>query len=101
LREFPHLYVDNSGLCSPSRFAHVPRLANDELIASRTVYGSDWPVPSNAFYYTRKLGLKRMLALEGTRNSVNRDIATKRALGYPDATLTRAASVLAHLDRWL
>ena len=100
LREYPHLWVDNSGLCNPSRFAHVPRLAADPEITERTLYGSDYPVPSNALYFAGRLGLREVVRLERIKGVVGRDVAIKRALGYPDATLTRAASVLANLDRW-
>jgi predicted TIM-barrel fold metal-dependent hydrolase len=90
----PRLWVDNSGIANPSRFAHLPRLADDPLIVSRTLYGSDYPVPSSAAWYVRRLGLRRAAALERDRNPVRRDVATKRALGYPDDTLTRASAVL-------
>lgn len=100
LAEYPHLWVDNSGLCNPSRFAHVPRLARDPEITARTLYGSDFPVPANAFYYPRAMGLRRMVAFERMDNQIDRDIAIKRFFGYPDATLSRAQTVLANLDRW-
>jgi predicted TIM-barrel fold metal-dependent hydrolase len=100
LKEYPHLWVDNSGLCNPSRFAHVPKLAADPEITARTLYGSDYPVPANAFYYLGKLGPRKVWELERTANVVDRDVAIKRAFGYPEATLTRATRVLAHLDRW-
>lgn len=100
LREFPHLWVDNSGISNPSRFAHLPRLAADAEFTGRTLYGSDFPVPSHAVYYARRLGAGQVRALERIRNPFQRDVEMKRALGYPDATLTRAAGVLPHLDRW-
>jgi hypothetical protein len=40
-------------------------------------------------------------ALERIRNRMQRDIELKRALGYPDAVLTRAPQVLANLERWI
>jgi predicted TIM-barrel fold metal-dependent hydrolase len=101
LKEYPHLWVDNSGMCNPGRFAHAPRLARDELINSRTLYGSDWPVPSNSFYYVRELGFKEVLRLEKIKNLIDRDSEIKSILGYPEETFTRAADVLANLDRWL
>lgn len=100
LREFPHLWLDNSGLLNPARFLHAPKLANDNDFASRTLYGSDWPVPSNSFYFTAQLGLKKVIGLETMKNPINRDIMTKRLLGYPEDTLTRANLVLANLHRW-
>jgi uncharacterized protein len=101
LEAFPDLWVDNSGISNPSRFQHLPALARDPLIVSRTLHGSDFPVPSNAFYYPAALGLRRVAELEAIRNRMQRDIEIKRALGYPDEVLTRAASVLANVDRWL
>jgi uncharacterized protein len=101
LRRYPHLWVDNSGLANPGRYAHLPALAADPEIRDRTLYGSDFPVPSNAFYFLRRLGPRGVLALERTRNPFDRDVGIKRRLGYPDVTLTRAASVLPNLDRWI
>ena len=94
LARYPHLWVDNSGLANPSRFAHLPRLAGDPEFRDRTLHGSDWPVPSNAIYYPRKLGLRSVYRLERLPNSLQRDVELKRALGYPDATLSRATHVL-------
>lgn len=100
LREFPHLWVDNSGMSNPSRCFHLPRLARDPEIVERTLYGSDFPVPSHAVYYPHRLGPRGVWRVERTRNYFDRDVALKRALGYPDATLTRAAEVLPTLERW-
>jgi uncharacterized protein len=100
LQEYPHLWVDNSGMANPSRFAYLPRLAREPLFHARTLYGSDFPVPSNAFYFAGRIGPPTALALERVRNPFDRDVRIKRALGYPDRTLTRAERVLANLDRW-
>jgi len=100
LRRYPHLWVDNSGISNPSRFPHLPRFPRDGEIVARTLHGSDFPVPSNAFWYLKRLGARRVAALERIRNRMQRDIELKRALGYPDEVLTRAASVLPNLHRW-
>jgi uncharacterized protein len=101
LERFPQLWVDNSGISNPSRFQHLPRLARDAALVERTLHGSDFPVPSNALYYPRALGLGTVARLEAIRNRMQRDIEIKRALGYPDEVLTRGAAVLANLSRWL
>lgn len=101
LERFEHLWVDNSGISNPSRFAHLPRFARDAQLVERTIHGSDFPVPSNAFYYARQLGSREVVRLERIRNRMQRDIELKRALGYPDEVLTRAPRVLANLDRWI
>ncbi len=100
LHEYPHLWADNSGMANPSRFAYLPRLARDPLFQARTLYGSDYPVPTDAFYFAGRIGPRAALALERVRNPFDRDVRLKRALGYPDRTLTRAEGVLANLDRW-
>lgn len=101
LAEFPRLWVDNSGISNLSRFPHLPRFAKDEVLTARTLHGSDWPVPTNSFYYVRQLGRQRMLSLEREKNTLQRDVAIKRALGYPDEVLTRACEVLPNLGRWI
>ena len=100
LTSYNNLWVDNSGLCNPSRFSHVPKLAQDLQIASRTLYGSDWPVPSNAFYYAGKMPWQTIWRLERLNNRLDRDIEIKRFFGYLDKTLTRSSQVLANLERW-
>lgn len=101
LKTYPHLWVDNSGLCNPSRFLHVPKLAKDPAITERTLYGSDFPVPSNALYYAPQLGVKKTWQLEKIKNVLDRDIAIKKEFGYPDETLTNHHKVLANLECWI
>lgn len=101
MRRHAHLWVDNSGISNPSRWPHLPRFAADAELVARTLHGSDFPVPSNSFWYMRRLGARRVAALERIRNRMQRDIELKRALGYPDEVLTRAATVLPNLDRWI
>ncbi|HET7274932.1 MAG TPA: amidohydrolase family protein [Longimicrobiaceae bacterium] len=100
LIEHPNLWVDNSGMATPSRFKHLPRLALDSVFQERTLYGSDYPVPSNAIFYPRRLGRQTVVRLERERNLFQRDIGIKRALGYPDSTLTVANRVLPNIERW-
>ena len=58
-------------------------------------------MPSNAFWYVRRLGARQVAALERIRNRMQRDVELKRARGYPDDVLTRAAAVLPNLGRWI
>lgn len=97
LERYPGLWLDNSGMANPSRCRHLARLARDPQFVERTMYGSDYPVPSIPLHYPRRLGLRRAWRLQWERNPFDRDIGMKRGLGYPDATLTRAAGVLARL----
>jgi predicted TIM-barrel fold metal-dependent hydrolase len=92
---YPDLWVDNSGMANPSRFPSLPRAADDPLLVERTLYGSDYPIPSSALFYPRRLGPRAVREIQAESNYFDRDVRLKRALGYPDETLTRAAGVLA------
>lgn len=100
LERHPNLWLDNSGMANPSRFAHLPRLAADPLFRDRTLYGSDFPVPAIAALCAPWLGVRRAWTLGREPNLLARDVAIKRAVGYPDATLERAAALLPGLARW-
>src|SRR5680860_1245379 len=67
LAQYPSLWLDNSGMATPSRFLHLPKTALDPLFQERTLYGSDYPVPANAFYYPRRLGVRTAVRLERER----------------------------------
>jgi hypothetical protein len=99
LARYSNLWLDNSGMANPSRFPYLARLARDPLFQSRTLYGSDFPVPAMPLLYPR-LGTRRVLRIQRVRGPLERDILLKRSLGYPDDTLTRAESVLANLGHW-
>lgn len=103
LKKYDNLWVDNSGICNPSRFKFLPFLAKDQEICARTLYGSDWPVPSNSFYYMGKIAFSKILKLERIKNTIQRDIEIKKQLGVNDKTLTTAydQKVLANLDFWI
>lgn len=100
LARYPHLWLDNSGMANPSRFSHLPRLAVDPLFAERTLYGSDFPVPAFATLYIPWIGLRRAWKLEREPNLLARDVGIKRALGYSDTSLWRAADILPGLEHW-
>ncbi len=100
LHRYPNLWVDNSGLANPSRFMHLPRFARDPLIDSRTVHGSDYPVPCNPIYYRPQMTRDEFKRIRGERNRIQREVLLKRALGYSEETFHRAAELLPNLERW-
>lgn len=101
LSDYPNFWVENSGICNPGRAHNLFDLAETPLIAENTLYGSDFPVPSNAAYYINKFGFKKVMKLEKERNLIDRDVAIKREAGFLDETLVRPNEVLANLDYWL
>jgi uncharacterized protein len=100
LDQFPNLFVDNSGIANPSRWMHLPRFASDSRVAARTLHGSDFPVLPVASLYARRLGLPRTLRIEREPNPLQKEVRIKRAVGFTEDSFTRAASVLANVDRW-
>ncbi|MQA90733.1 MAG: amidohydrolase family protein [Gemmatimonas sp.] len=100
LGRYPNLWVDNSALASPSRFRHLPRFVADPLIRERSLHGSDFPVVADSFYYPGRLSIPEIIRIQRERNGLQREVLIKRAIGFPDAALYRAASVLSNLDRW-
>jgi uncharacterized protein len=100
LGQYPHLWVDNSGLCNPSRFIHLPYLARHPVIEARTLHGSDWPVPTSASLFLPRMGTQKTLEIARVKNALQRDIEIKSFFGYSEQTLTRANEVLAHLEHW-
>ncbi len=101
LSDYPNFWVENSGICNPGRAHNLFDLSLTPEISNKTLYGSDFPVPSNAIYYVKKFGFKKVLHLERIRNLIDRDVAIKREAGFDNETLTRPQKVLSHLDYWL
>lgn len=100
LERFPDLWLDDSGMANPTRFSYLARHAGEEAFVARTLHGSDFPVPVRPLLFPGALGPRRVLQLERLRNPLERDLRLKLALGYPEETLSRAAKVIANLDRW-
>jgi hypothetical protein len=89
----PRLYLDTSGFCSPLRGRAALARLSDPLLASRLVHGSGFPAPTHAFWFPLRLR-GRVRELESIPSPLERDVATKRALGVPDSAFTRAADLL-------
>lgn len=90
---YPNLYGDTAAFCSPYRGREVHARLSDAGLVSRLVHGSDFPVPTHPFWFPRRLA-GRVRELESIASPLERDIRTKRALGYPEAVFTRGAALL-------
>ena len=97
LRDYPRLWLDDSGMCNPARATALAHGAHDADLADRTLHGSDFPVPCNAVWFARRIPPRRIISLERIRNPLQRDLSIKRALGWSDDALTRAGRVLPRL----
>src|SRR5690606_33789672 len=100
MQRHSRLWIDDSGMANPTRFVYLARLASDPLIRERVMHGSDFPVPSSAVYFTGRLDARHVWALERVGNALEKDVQLKLALGYPEESLTRPATVLPNVSRW-
>ncbi len=95
LDRYPHLYADNSALCSPLRSKHL-RTCLQEKLQARMVHGSDLPIPvSGVWLWLRGLidyGTYR--TLEKIPNVLERDYQLKKALGFSPESFTRLRGLL-------
>jgi len=95
--EYSHIWLDNAALPNLSRFHQVNTFLKSSLFLSRTLHGSDYPIPTNAFYFPKKVGFSKIISLEKIKNPLSRDIEIKAALGFPKSCLSNASRVLINL----
>jgi len=95
MQKFPNLYTDQSALNLPIRSRLFSRLF-DDLISSRLVHGSDYPVPVTGLW----VWLRGMIDWETYRrlqripNVIERDYQIKRALGFSEDVFLRGWKLL-------
>jgi predicted TIM-barrel fold metal-dependent hydrolase len=100
MERYDNVYGDTSAFCSLVRRHQVKRFSTDKYV-DRIFHGSDWPIPSSSIYFLAELGFNTVMGLEKNRHPLDRDVATKRAMGVPDAMFTGAYGLLApRIDRW-
>ena len=94
LPRYPRLFGDNSALALAGKGRFVRGMLEPGVV-ERLVHGSDLPVPiqTTPMFLERKIGLRAWWRLRRMRNALARDIALKRALGFPEATFTRLATL--------
>ena len=96
MREFQNLYADTSALNVPTRSYGLRPCLENELLASRVVHGSDYPVPTSpAWAWVRGLiDSDQWASLKRINNPIEQDYETKVAAGFPDSHFTRINTLL-------
>lgn len=96
MREYPHLYADHSAMATLNRCDSVRELLEDELALERVIHGSDFPVPVGGFgpWSRRLISREDWAESRREKNVLQRDVALKRAMGFPEETLTRMSRLL-------
>jgi hypothetical protein len=91
-REHEHFYGDTAALNLPTRCYAYRRLLEDELLRSKLIHGSDWPILPVP---PAQLGVGGCIDAMAEDNWLKRDVLIKQALGLTAADYwTRAAKIL-------
>ncbi|MDQ3623983.1 MAG: amidohydrolase family protein [Verrucomicrobiota bacterium] len=92
---YPRLYADNSAFNIPIRSRVIPRCLHEPVV-SRLVHGSDFPVPILGHWAWLRgfIDLATLRRCQRDPNVLERDCQLKRAMGFPEATFTRALGLL-------
>lgn len=87
------LYADTSAVAQVFRWKWVERVGAGQLVRSRLLHGSDFPVPVTTLPWG-VLGLQSWWRIRGMGSAFARDLAVKDVAGYGRESAERAARVL-------
>jgi hypothetical protein len=93
MAKYERLYADTSAVAQALRWRWLGRLAGHELVRSRLLHGSDYPVPVTTLPWG-VLSLREWWRVRRLRSRFARDFAVKEAAGYGRESALRAARVL-------
>lgn len=83
--EFPNLFADISTLTQINRKKHLHFVLNDPRLEGRLMYGTDYPLTNTplvtSLQFFMNLSLRQIWDILRTRNSWDRDVKLKAALG--------------------
>ncbi len=101
MREFPHLYADNSALCSPNRWRTLKHLLHDDM-HHRVIHGSDFPVPVTGVgaWIGGHLKWEDWRTHKQNQNPFEHDRLLKQAMGFKPETFTRFDEVTGISKAW-
>ena len=85
MEEFPNLVADLSTITQANRRKYLKTVLNDQRLVGRLMYGTDYPLTNTPlvtpWQYPLNLTLRQMWEMSRTRNSWDRDVKLKAALG--------------------
>lgn len=83
--DFPNLHADISTLTQANRSKYLPQVLNDERLKDRLMYGTDYPLTNTplvtALQFLLRLTIREVVDIALTKNSWDRDVKLKSALG--------------------
>lgn len=96
--EFPNLWADISALTQINRKGFLLRALKTPRLHDRLLYGTDYPLTNmvlvSPYYLPLHLSWKQMRSIGKIRNSWDRDVALKQALGVPAQVFNSPAQLL-------
>jgi uncharacterized protein len=93
-RQYDRFYGDLGAFLLPARVRLLRRLLADATLASRLVYGSDFPAMAWPGCVLPHVTPRAALRLLCTRNPFDRPVVALQALGVPDAVFARGGTLL-------
>ena len=98
MSEFPNLVADLSTLTQFNRRKHLHKVFNDGRLVGRLLYGTDYPLTNTPlvtpWQYPLQLSWQDMWRLSRIRNSWDRDVQLKAALGARSEVFTLSRTYL-------
>lgn len=96
--DHPNLFADISSLTQLNKLVFWPRLQRRPEFFERLIYGTDFPLINTAlvspWYFLPRLGYRKAKGIDRIANPWDRDVALKRALGFPEDVFLRSAQLL-------
>jgi uncharacterized protein len=93
MERYENFYADTSAVAQIFRWSWLKRLNQNELVRSRLLHGSDFPVPVSTLPWGA-LSLASWWRIKWMSSSFARDLAVKEQAGYGHESAERAARVL-------
>jgi predicted TIM-barrel fold metal-dependent hydrolase len=98
MMEYSNLWADISALTLVNRKHYLQKVLRTPQILSRLLYGTDYPLTNmpivSPFYFPLHLSLRQMGSIARVRNSWDRDVILKQALGVPAQVFSNPARLL-------
>jgi predicted TIM-barrel fold metal-dependent hydrolase len=92
VHQFENLYGDTAALNLPPRMHAFDGIFKDQVVKSRILHGSDWPVL--ALPSPKRIGASASMEVMREKNWMRRDVLIKQRLGFDEEYWHRAAKVL-------
>jgi len=98
LRKYPNVYTDVSSTTQYNRIGFLSKALKHPELKGRLVYGTDWPLQKfpiiSPGYHLGAISPAAIARVSRIKNTWDRDVALKKALGISDEVFTAGWAVL-------